>query len=97
MRAAVYKGERVLEVEEIPTPNAGPGEVVVRVRYCAVCGTDVHAFMYDVAPPGTVMGHEYCGTVTEVGEGVARWQVGRPRCGRGRQSAAWVRADGGAQ
>jgi (R,R)-butanediol dehydrogenase/meso-butanediol dehydrogenase/diacetyl reductase len=76
MRAAVYKGERVLEVEEIPTPTAGAGEVVVRVRYCAVCGTDVHAFMYDVAPPGTVMGHEYCGTVTEVGEGVTRWQVG---------------------
>ena len=76
MRAAVYKGERVLEVEEIPTPTAGTGEVVVRVRYCAVCGTDVHAFMYDVAPPGTVMGHEYCGTVTEVGEGVTRWQVG---------------------
>ena len=76
MRAAVYKGERVLEVEEIATPTAGPGEVVVRVRYCAVCGTDVHAFMYDVAPPGTVMGHEYCGTVTEVGEGVTRWQVG---------------------
>ena len=69
MRAAVYKGERVLEVEDIPTPTAGPGEVVIRVRYCAVCGTDVHAFMYDVAPPGTVMGHEYCGTVTEVGEG----------------------------
>ena len=76
MRAAVYKGERVLEVEEIPTPTAGTGEVVIRVRYCAVCGTDVHAFMYDVAPPGTVMGHEYCGTVTEVGEGVTRWQVG---------------------
>ena len=76
MRAAVYKGERRLEVEDIATPTAGAGEVVIRVRYCAVCGTDVHAFMYDVAPPGTVMGHEYCGTVTEVGEGVTRWQVG---------------------
>ena len=60
----------------MPTPTAGAGEVVIRVRYCAVCGTDVHAFMYDVAPPGTVMGHEYCGTVTEVGAGVTRWQVG---------------------
>ena len=76
MKAAVYKGERRLEVEEVPTPTAGAGEVVIRVRYCAVCGTDVHAFMYDVAPPGAVMGHEYCGTITEVGEGVTRWQVG---------------------
>lgn len=76
MKAAVYKGERRLEVEDVPTPTAGAGEVVIRVRYCAICGTDVHAFMYDVAPPGTVMGHEYCGTITQVGEGVTRWRVG---------------------
>ena len=76
MKAAVYKGEQRLEVEEVPTPTAGPGQVLIKVRYCAICGTDVHAFMYDVAPPGTVMGHEYCGTVTEVGDGVDRWNVG---------------------
>ena len=76
MKAAVYKGEQRLEVEEVPTPTAGPGQVLIKVRYCAICGTDVHAFMYDVAPPGTVMGHEYCGTVTEVGNGVDRWSVG---------------------
>ena len=96
MRAAVYKGERVLEVEDIPTPTAGPGEVVIRVRYCAVCGTDVHAFMYDVAPPGTVMGHEYCGIVTEVGEGrhaLAGW---RSRSRRRRKPTARLCADGSA-
>ena len=76
MKAAVYKGEQRLEIEDVPTPSAGPGEVVIKIRYCAICGTDVHAFMYDVAPPGTVMGHEYCGTVSEVGEGVTKWKLG---------------------
>jgi len=76
MKAAVYKGEQRLVVEEVPTPSVGPGQVLIKVRYCAICGTDVHAFMYDVAPPGTVMGHEYCGAVTEIGEGVTRWKVG---------------------
>ena len=76
MKAAVYKGNQRFEIEEIPTPTPGPNEVVLRVKYCAICGTDVHCFLYDVAPPGTVMGHEYCGTVTEVGSAVSKWKVG---------------------
>ena len=76
MRAAVYKGNQQLVVEDVPTPTPGPGQVVVKVSYCAICGTDVHAFLYDIAPPGTVMGHEYSGTVEQVGSGVTRWKVG---------------------
>ena len=76
MRAAVYKGNQQLVVEDVPTPTPGAGQVVVRVSYCAICGTDVHAFLYDIAPPGTVMGHEYSGTVERVGPGVTRWKVG---------------------
>ena len=53
MKAAVYKGEQRLEVEEVPTPEAGQGQVVMKVNYSAICGTDVHAFLYDIAPPGT--------------------------------------------
>jgi (R,R)-butanediol dehydrogenase/meso-butanediol dehydrogenase/diacetyl reductase len=76
MRAAVYKGEQVLQVEEIPDPSPGPNQVVMRVKYSAICGTDVHAFMYDLAPPGAVMGHEYTGTIVDVGAGVSRWKTG---------------------
>ena len=76
MRAAVYKGEQVLQVEELPDPTPGPNQVVMRVKYSAICGTDVHAFMYDLAQPGAVMGHEYTGTIVDVGPGVSRWQVG---------------------
>ena len=76
MKAAVYKGNQQLSVEEIPTPEPGPGQVLIRVKYCAICGTDVHGFLYDVVPPGTVMGHEYCGTVARLGPGVSGWKEG---------------------
>ena len=88
MRAAVYKGEQVLQVEEIPDPTPSAGQVVMRVKYSAICGTDVHAFMYDLAQPGAVMGHEYTGTIVDVGPGVSRWQVGRPGGRRRRTSPA---------
>ena len=76
MKAAVYKGRRRFSVEEIPTPAPGPDQVLVRVKYCAICGTDVHGFLYDAVPPGTVLGHEYCGTIAEVGRDVSVWTVG---------------------
>ena len=76
MRAAVYKGNQQFAIEEIADPTPGPGQVVVDVAFCAICGTDVHAFLYDVAPAGTVMGHEYSGAVSQIGPGVTRWSVG---------------------
>ena len=76
MKAAVYKGNHRLEIEEIPKPLPQANQVLVKVKYCAICGTDVHAFLYDVPPPGTVMGHEYCGTIVEVGSEVTRWREG---------------------
>ena len=76
MRAAVYKGGQQFSVEDLPDPTPGPGQVVIDVNYCAICGTDVHHFLYDIAPPGSVMGHEYSGVVSSVGQGVTRWAVG---------------------
>ena len=60
----------------MPDPTPGPGQVVVDVSYCAICGTDVHHFMYDIAPVGEVMGHEFSGVVSAVGDGVTRWKAG---------------------
>jgi len=76
MKAAVYQGNQRFEIKEIPTPSAGPNQVLVKVHFCAICGTDVHAFLYDVAPAGTVLGHEFAGNIVEVGSNVSRWQVG---------------------
>src|ERR1017187_10698528 len=65
MKAAVYYGPRDVRVETVPRPSAGPGEVVLRVRRCSVCGTDKRIFTHgqkNVIPP-TITGHEIVGTV----------------------------------
>ena len=72
MKAAVYYGPRDVRVETVPKPSAGPGEVVLRVLRCSVCGTDKRIFTHgqkNVVPP-TITGHEIVGTVDEVGAGV---------------------------
>ena len=79
MKAAIYKGKQRLSVEEVPTPEPGPGQLLVKVRYSAICGTDVHAFLYDVPPPGMVMGHEYSGTVARLGPRGILLALGGPR------------------
>lgn len=71
MKAAVYYGPRDVRVETVPAPSAGPGEVVLRVRRCSVCGTDKRIFTHgqkNVVPP-TITGHEIVGTVHEIGSG----------------------------
>ena len=76
MKAAVYHPKQRFEVKELPTPQPGPGEVLIKVNRSAICGTDVHAFMYDLAPDGSVLGHEFAGTIAAVGNGVHRWKPG---------------------
>ena len=76
MKAAVYHGEGRLIVEDIPVPKPLRGEVLIKVKYSAICGTDVHAFLYDIAPSGSVMGHEFSGIVAAVGEDVKAWKIG---------------------
>jgi (R,R)-butanediol dehydrogenase/meso-butanediol dehydrogenase/diacetyl reductase len=48
----------------------------VKVHSCGICGTDVHAVMYEIASPGSVLGHEFSGTVVKTGSQVTRWKVG---------------------
>lgn len=80
MKAAIFHGaDRPLTVEEIPTPEPGPGEVLVRVAGCGVCHTDLHYIDHGTptfkAPP-MVLGHEIAGTVAEVGPEVDRLATG---------------------
>lgn len=76
MRAAVYRGQSQVRVEEIPVPRIGPGELLVRVSSCGICHTDLKKVEYDLLPPPRIYGHETAGTVEAVGEGVTRFQRG---------------------
>ena len=56
MKAAVYRSKQLFEVTDLPKPEPAAGQVLIKVNRSAVCGTDVHAFMYDLAPAGSVLG-----------------------------------------
>lgn len=77
MKAAVFKQAGVLTVEEVPTPRPGPGEVLVRVSLCGICGSDLHRYAYGLMAPGVIMGHEFVGTVEALGEGVTGLRLGQ--------------------
>jgi L-iditol 2-dehydrogenase len=62
------------DLREAPTPEPGPGEVVVRVTACGICGTDVHFLRYN--QDWTPLGHEVVGTIAAVGQNVVRWHGG---------------------
>ena len=79
MKAAVcYRSGQSFVIEDRPDPVPGPDEVVVRVRRCGICGSELHL---NEGPPrgfpgGFVMGHEYAGEVAEVGPGVSGFHEG---------------------
>ena len=71
MRAVVLSEDRPeLELVELPDPEPGPGEALIRVTGCGICGSDLHVASA-VAPVGMTFGHEIAGTVEAVGPGVA--------------------------
>ncbi len=84
MKSAVFYGVRDLRVEESPKPKVGSKEVLIRVKACGVCGTDIHIYEGDkgaaaVTPP-TILGHEFSGIVEEIGEEVTACKVGDRVC-----------------
>ncbi len=76
MKVAVQQGKGRLTIEERPNPRPGPGQVLIKIAYCGICGSDLHYFNHDHAPSGNVLGHEWSGTIAEVGEGVDKLKVG---------------------
>ena len=78
MKAAVLEATRTMVCKEVPTPVPGAGEVLVRVAYCGVCGSDVPRYL-DGAVHNfpLILGHEFSGRVEQVGEGVDESLVGQ--------------------
>jgi L-iditol 2-dehydrogenase len=78
MRVVRFYAPRDVRVEDAPEPMAGPGELVIRVRNCSVCGTDAKIWQSghpDLSPP-RVLGHEVAGEVVEAGQGAGGWSAG---------------------
>jgi L-iditol 2-dehydrogenase len=76
MRAVVYRGVNDLRLETVPVPEIGPGELLVKVAACGVCGTDLKKIHTGSHSAPRVFGHEMAGTVVRVGEGAAGFAVG---------------------
>lgn len=84
MRSAVFYGKHDLRVEEASVPQVGSQDVLIQVKACGVCGTDVHIYQGDkgaaeVTPP-TILGHEFSGVVAEVGNQVKNFKPGDRVC-----------------
>jgi len=88
MKAAVYHGPNKVEIADVPEPTPGPGTVKLKVGFNGICGTDLHEyyagpiFVPTEPHPLThrqmplVMGHEFAGVITDVGDGVTGWNEG---------------------
>ena len=78
MKCLIYDDWNHLEIGELPAPEPGPGEVLVRVEACGLCGSELEAFKFRSPRrvPPLVLGHEYCGIVESSGPGGGRWAAG---------------------
>ncbi|NMO03530.1 2,3-butanediol dehydrogenase [Gordonia sp. TBRC 11910] len=90
MKAARLHGQQDVRIEDVPEPTPGPGQVKIRNAYAGICGSDLHFYFaldsvpYDLTTPHPltgarlpqILGHEFSGTIVEVGEGVNGLSVG---------------------
>lgn len=90
MKAARFHARKDVRIEDIPEPDLRPGAVKIAVAWCGICGTDLHEFLEGpifIPPPGrphpltgetapVTLGHEFSGTVEELGEGVSGLSIG---------------------
>ena len=77
MKAAAFSRQNEMAVIDAPEPNAGSGQVVLKVHACGICGSDLHACQYGMGmPAGSIMGHEFCGEIHEIGANVSGFRMG---------------------
>jgi threonine 3-dehydrogenase len=83
MRALVKRqAGKGIWMEQVPVPEPGPNEVLIRVEKAAICGTDLHIYLWDewsqrTIAPGLVIGHEFVGSIAALGPGVAGYEAGQ--------------------
>lgn len=76
MRAAVYRGINDVRVETLPVPEIGPGDVLLRIHTCGICGTDLKKIHSGSHQAPRIFGHEMAGTIVAVGSQVTRFDPG---------------------
>jgi L-iditol 2-dehydrogenase len=76
MKAVVYRGINDMRVETVPVPKIGPGELLIKVATCGICGTDLKKIHTGSHSAPRIFGHEMSGTIVEVGAGITRFEVG---------------------
>jgi L-iditol 2-dehydrogenase len=76
MRAGVYRGSGQIVAEDVPVPDIGETELLIRVGACGICGTDVKKIRHGLVHPPQILGHEIAGTIVKTGSRVQRWSVG---------------------
>ncbi|MFQ5741128.1 MAG: alcohol dehydrogenase catalytic domain-containing protein [Acidobacteriota bacterium] len=76
MDAAVFRGRSHTVLERVPVPEIGPGEILLQVRCCGICSTDLKKIKYGLQAPPRIYGHEISGRVAQVGSRVSQWQRG---------------------
>jgi len=75
MLAAVYRGINDIRLESVPVPQIGPGEILIRVHTCGICGTDLKKIATGSHSAPRIFGHETTGVVAQVGEGVTNFRL----------------------
>ncbi len=89
MKALVKsKAEPGLWMEQVPVPEPGPNDVLIKISKTAICGTDVHIWNWDewaasIIPVPMVVGHEFCGKIVETGAGVNKYKIDQRVSGEG--------------
>ncbi|REJ26536.1 MAG: L-iditol 2-dehydrogenase [Bacillaceae bacterium] len=76
MKAAVFYDREDIRYEERPIPQIGENEVLLKMKVCGVCGTDIHKVVDRTVPPNTVLGHEVAGEIVQVGKNVTQFEEG---------------------
>jgi L-iditol 2-dehydrogenase len=76
MRAVVYHGVNDMRVENVTVPHIGPGELLVKIATCGICGTDLKKIHFGSHSAPRIFGHEMAGTIVAIGPGVSSFKIG---------------------
>ena len=76
MKAAVVKSNSNIEIKNIEKPPVGPGDILVKMRACGICGSDVEKVFGKYGQPSMRLGHEPAGIITQVGSEISNFSVG---------------------